>query len=225
MIVLDVKQGSPEWTQARLGIPTASKFDRILTPKTRKLSGSAQRYMCELIAERMTGFPADEMVTDFMARGTALEATAASAYEFERDVETRTIGFCLDDSRRWGASPDRLVGEDGLLEIKCPSAPVHVSALLGMATDDHALQVHGQLWVTGRQWADLMFYNPSFPTVIVRVERDEQLISELSFAVERFCDSLDKAWERVSNLQPRMAGAAWPAARDGRDTAASVATR
>lgn len=197
MKILDVKQGSQEWINARLGIPTASAFSRILTAKTRKPSASAMKYLCELVAERLIGMPTDGASTDFMLRGSAMEAEAVAAYEFDHDCATQTVGFVMDDSGRWGCSPDRLVGEDGLLEIKCPSAGVHVAALLGMLDEEHAAQAQGQMWITGRRWVDLMYFNPAMPTHTVRIWRDEEHIGQIAEAVRVFCDRLDEAMQQI----------------------------
>lgn len=193
MIVLDVVQGSPEWQRARLGIPTASRFEHILTPKTRKLSTSSGRYMCELLAERMLGFPVHEVSSGFMERGSELEARAASAYELENDVETERVGFVLRDDQRSGCSPDRLVGDKGGVQIKCVSAHVHIGALLGMEHEGHFAQVQGEMWVTEREWWDLMFYNPAMPSRTFRFVRDDDYIAALESAVPGFCDRLDAA--------------------------------
>ena len=197
MIVLDLKQGSPEWINARLGIPTASQFSRIMTPKTRKPSSSSAKYMCELIAERMIGSPVNTATSEFMLRGSALESSAVEAYEFDHACQTFKVGFVLDDSRRWGCSPDRLVGDDGLLEIKCPSAAVHVAAILGMQDDEHTSQAQGQMWVTGRKWVDILYFNPVMPSHTVRIERDEEYIAALAAAVSAFCDTMESAYENI----------------------------
>ena len=193
MIVLDLQQGSPEWIAARLGIPTASRFADILTPKTRKASASQGRYLCELVAERITGFPASDISTDLMRRGSSLEEEAAAAYEFDNDVTVTKVGLVMNDGRNYGCSPDRLVGEDGLLEIKGLAAANHEAAVLGIKDSDHDEQVQGQLWITGRKWADLFFYNPQMPTHTVRIERDEAFIADLAAAVEDFCARLEHA--------------------------------
>jgi hypothetical protein len=193
MIIVDVQQGTQEWVAARLGIPTASRFSDIITPKTRKASASQGRYLCELVAERLTGFPANDASTDFMLRGSALEAEAVAAYEFDTQATTSKVGFVLDDSRSWGCSPDRLVGTDGLLEIKCLGVVNHVAAVLGMRDNDHDAQVQGQLWITGRKWADLFFFNPSIATHRIRVERDEKFIAALAENVAAFCRKLEEA--------------------------------
>jgi len=205
MIIVDVQQGTPEWLSARLGIPTASRFSNIMTPKTRKPSAGATKYMCGLIAERFFGAPVEEASTDFMARGSALEAHAVSHYELLRGVDTVKVGFMLEDGRRYGASPDRLVGEDGMLEAKCPSAAVHIMALLGMQDDEYVSQCQGQMLVSGRKWVDLMFYNPALPPHIIRIDRDEQYISELSFCLDSFCQRLDDNYNRLLTKHPKMA--------------------
>lgn len=226
MIALDVVQGTQEWLDARLGIPTASNFSRIVTAKTRKLSAASDKYLCELVAERIIGRPLDDASTDFMLRGSILEPDAAKAYEFENDCETVQIGFALADSRRWGASPDRLVGEDGLVEIKCPGAAGHVAALLGMSDDEHFAQVQGQLWVTGRKWCDLFFYNPAMPSHTVRIDRDDEYCAALDAAVPAFCDRVDEAYRRIvgdaaASWQARDGGSlAMAAGREGMDAAA-----
>lgn len=220
MIVLDVVQGTTEWMQARLGIPTASQFSRILTTKTRKPSAQADKYLCELVAERMLGCSVNDASTDFMMRGAELEAEAVEAYEFERDCQTVKVGFVLDDSRRWGCSPDRLVGEDGLLEIKCPGAVNHVAALLGMQDDEHFAQVQGQLWVTGREWCDLSFYNPAMPCRVVRIHRDEEYIAALEAAVPAFCDRLEQAFADITGDARDGGSLAKAASTDGTEAAA-----
>jgi len=197
VIALDVVQGTTEWVNARLGIPTASNFSRIVTPKTRKLSSASDKYLCELVAERIIGRPMDDASTDFMARGSMLEPEAVKAYEFENDCETVKLGFALADSRRWGASPDRLVGEFGLLEIKCLSAANHVAAVLGMMDDEHFAQVQGQIWVTGRLWCDLFFFNPAMPSHTVRIERDADYCAALDAAVPAFADRVDEAHRKI----------------------------
>jgi len=199
MILLDVAQGSPEWIAARVGIPTASQFGRILTPKTMKLGAGAKTYMMELLAEWMIGAALDGEVTAFMERGTELEDKAVEFYEFQREVETTAVGFCLTDDGRCGASPDRLVGEDGGLEIKCPSATVHVSYLMGDMGKYNA-QIQGGMWVTGRQWWDFLSYNPEMPPALVRVERDEEFIGKLADAMETFLDDLDAAKQKMRAL-------------------------
>lgn len=185
MIRVDCQQGTPEWTQARLGIPTASQFDRIVTASG-KPSKSAERYMCELLAEKMLGHPVvDWAGNDWTHRGTELETEAVRWYEFERDTEVEAVGFVMRDDRQAGCSPDRLVGNDGLLQIKCPSAAVHVSYLLGM-DDIYKVQVQGELYICEREWSDLVSYHPSLPRAVVRVHRDDEFIAALAKGLDSF---------------------------------------
>ena len=197
MIVLPVKQGSIEWQNARLGIPTASQFGRILTRKTMKASASQNGYLCELVAERMLGVPVHEVSSAFMERGSELEAKAAEEYEMETGRTCEVVGFVMDDTMRYGASPDRLIGEDGGLEIKCLAVQNHVAALLGMKDDEHYAQCQGNMLITGRRWWDLRFFNPALASVTVRVERDPDYIRVLDDALHVFCERVDEATERL----------------------------
>jgi hypothetical protein len=200
MIVIPVVQGSQDWRTAKLGIPSASNAHRIITPKTRKPSAQADRYLCELVAERLLGYPADSASSEFMLRGTELEKAAVSAYEYGRGIDTVTTGFCLTDDRRYGCSPDRLVADDGILQVKCVNAAAHVAALLEMKDDEHFAQCQMELLVTGRRWVDLMFYNGLLPERIVRIARDEDFITELRAALAVFCARLDAATDKLRPL-------------------------
>lgn len=192
MIRLDCAQGSDEWLQARLAIPTASQYHRIITPKTGKLSSQAEGYAYELLAEELLGHPIDESSSDFMTRGSALEKGAIDFYEFQNDVNTERVGFIMRDDRLTGCSPDRLVGEDGGIEIKCPSAKVHVGYMLGQDADAYRCQVQGALWITGRAWWDWLSYNPELAPVLIRFDRDEAFIAKLAATVDQFIGYLDE---------------------------------
>jgi YqaJ-like recombinase protein len=194
MILHAAAQGSPEWLQARLGIPTASAFHRIVSP-TGKPSSQAEGYLHELIAERALG---ESIVGDagslWMSRGSDLEASAIAFYELQRDVTTVACGLCLTDDERAGASPDRLVGELGLLEIKVPSAANHIGYLLDGTGRKHWPQAQGQLLVTGREWVDLLSFNPLLPPALVRIKRDEKFLKTLGEELARFTAQLEGVW-------------------------------
>jgi len=197
MIIHPASQGTPEWQIARLGIPTASQFHQIITPKTRKPSASAAGYLYELLAEYFLGEPLDGASSGFMERGREMEEEAALWYELRQDVELTPVGLCLRDDKKVAASPDRLVGEDGLLEIKCLSAKLHVAALLGDPLEEYAIQMQGQLLVTERKWVDRLFYNPALPSMVTHQERDEGLIGVLGEEVDGFVARLDAAKARL----------------------------
>ena len=192
MKTIACKQGSIDWLKARLGVPTASCFDQILTAKTLKPSASQAKYRARLMAEWYLGQPLDDAESGFMARGTALEGEAVRWFEFTTGLDATEIGFCLTDDGVAGASPDRLVGDDGLLEIKVPSAETHMGYLLN-GFGDYALQVQGQLWVTGRAFAYQLSYNPSIPSVLKRVERDPTIIAAIAEHVTAFARTLESA--------------------------------
>lgn len=200
MIVLDLEQGSPEWLAARLGIPTASCFDKLITA-TGKASTQADAYANKLIAELLTGEQDGIEQTAYMARGNELEPHAAAFYAVHSDADPATVGFVLRDDRRVGCSPDRLVGADGLLEIKCPAPHTHVGYLLdNCLPSKYRAQVQGQMLLTGRDWCDFLSYHPTMPPLLVRVERDDKFIAALSAEIDALLELMDK---RLATLAAR----------------------
>ncbi len=192
MIHHRVESRSAAWYYLRLGRPTASEFHRIVTP-TGKNSTQAEDYSHRLLAEMMLRKPLDEGVqTEWMLRGVELEDNAIEAYEFESGLSTSLGGFCTDDEGQYGCSPDRLVGDDGVLEMKCPAPNTHVGYLddPDSLTQEKKPQVQGLLLITGREWCDLMSYHPELPTIIRRAKRDERYIDTLRVGLAKFCDQL-----------------------------------
>jgi len=155
-----------------------------------------------LCAEWFIGEPIDDGGSGFTDRGTGMEEEAARWYEFETGAKVEAAGFCLHDDHVAGCSPDRFVGADGLLEIKCPAAHTHMGYYLNGFEDAYTLQVQGQLWVTGRKWLDKLSYHPTIPCVIVRVERDEKVIAAIDKEVRAFADKLDDARKRLEVFRP-----------------------
>ena len=189
--IIDCGQNSPEWYAARLGIPTASRFKDVIA----KGQGLTRRkYLYTLAGERLTGEPAESYSNEAMERGHALEAEARERYALQRDAEPQLVGFMRRKvGEHWiGASPDALLGEDGLLEIKTKAPHLQLECLDGgRLPPDHVAQVQGQLWVSGRQWADFVSYWPKLPLFVVRVERDDAYIATLSAEVMAFCAELE----------------------------------
>src|ERR1700734_694466 len=172
MIVHNCTQGSEQWLALRLGVVTASEFDKIITPKELQLSKASKKYMVVKLAEWILGAPLeayDVGAHGWGKRGKDLELEAVRYYEMERDVEISAVGFITTDDGMIGCSPDRLIGDDGLLELKCPSLEVHVSYMLdpGSLAAEYRLQTQGQMWVSGRHCGDIMSYYPGFPAVVV----------------------------------------------------------
>lgn len=183
MIRVDVAQGSREWLRARAGIPSASNAHRIVTPAKGAPSSAMHGYACELLAEQALGRPLDDATTGYMQRGTQLETEARAWYALQRDTDVEQVGFLLRDDRQFGCSPDALVGDDGGLEIKCPSADKHLSYMLGEAESLYRCQIQSALWVTGREWWDFVSFHPELPPVLIRFQRDEEFIAKLAEGV------------------------------------------
>lgn len=199
MKIYDCKQGSVEWIEARLGIPTASAFDKIITP-TGKLSSQAPAYMHWLIAEKMLNRSLESLQgLEWVERGKELEPQAVKMYEFEQDVQTFPVGFITSDNGDIGCSPDRLAGTDGLVEIKCPAPQTHVGYMLDGFGDKYKPQVQGQMLITGRLWVDRYSYHPEMPPVCERTMRDEPYITLLSDALNAFNWQLAEAIEELEN--------------------------
>ena len=200
MIRYDFLQGSQEWINVRLGIPTASRFSDILTPAKWELSKSAIGYRHELCAEWILGNPVKPFKHAWTDRGSNLEQEGLDAYAFEKNTPVEQVGFITLDDGRAGASPDALVvGVAGGVENKTLSAVNHVAALLGEA-DKYTMQIAGQMWIGELEWVDRVYFNPAMPLVIQRVERDDALIDKLAGAVLEFCDRLDEMKSRLIGL-------------------------
>ena len=197
MIKIDCAPSSPEWYKARAGYPTASQFHRILTPAKLEPSAQAFPYLCDLVAERLLGVslePEDKWKSDWIERGKDMEQAAADWYAFHTDTDPEEGGFCMRDDRLAGCSPDRLIGDDGGLEIKCPGAGQHISYLLGKTLPkEYRLQVQGSLWVTGRAWWDFVSFNPSLPRFLVRVTPDPEVFDALDKVMPTFNQRLAQA--------------------------------
>jgi len=195
--ILEAEQGTQEWLDARLGRPSASQFSKLITTAG-KPSASADDYISEMIAERITGEREPIYVNEWMQRGTELEPEARETYEFIHGVDVEEVGFILDDSGEFGCSPDGLVGEDGGVEFKCPAPKNHIAwSRKGVCPSKHYAQVQGCLYITGRKWWDFMSYHPEMKPFIVRVERDEEFIEKLA---EQISLAVEEIKSEVRNL-------------------------
>jgi hypothetical protein len=186
-----VVQGSEWWLRLRLGRPTASEFDKIITAKKwEPTKGGARRsYQVRLLTELILDGPLDNAVTPAMIHGTDFEAKALAAYEMLEGIETTPCGFCTTDDGMAGASADAFVGEDGSLEIKSPFKPeIHVGYLLNPESlkEEYWVQVQGQLYVTGRKWTDLISYFMGIPMARVRIEPYSEFQTKLHAALQSF---------------------------------------
>ena len=184
-IALDHEQGSDEWFASRLGRPSASMFNKLIT-SAGKPSASADGYINELIAERLNGIRVPIYVNEHMERGTRLEPEARDHYEFITEQKVTEYGFILDASEEFGCSPDGLVA-DGGLELKCPAD----STMIGYHRNNKTFvtkykqQVMGCMMITGAKWWDLMAYSETLPHLLIRVERDEEYIEKLAAEIDK----------------------------------------
>ena len=188
MEIIDCDQGTEEWLQARLGFVTASNFATV-----RSKGSGRDTYMWRLAGERDSGELAPKSYTNSnMKRGNELEAEAREFYECNRLRQVEQVGFVQRDNDV-GGSPDGLVGEDGIIEIKCPLNATHLKTIrYGKMDTKYIPQVQGLLWITGRQWCDFISYAPSAttPMFVIRIERDAKYIAELAGKVGLFVSEL-----------------------------------
>lgn len=202
MIIDPAPQNSLEWIAARAGVVTASEMDNILTPEFAERKGEMRRsYMCRKLAEKwlrsaLLGFSTLDM--DF---GKILEEECLPMFELETGLKLTTVGLCLTDDRKVGASPDALIGEDGGLEAKCPKAETHIKYLLdGGVPKDYLVQIHAALYVTGRPWWKFVSYHRRMPLLVVHVLREERIQSLIAAALEGFLAQFDDAYSRLQKI-------------------------
>lgn len=199
-----LEQRTEGWHQARLGKVTASRVADVVAKTKSGYSTSRANYMAELIAERLSGTPAERFQNAAMQWGTDKEADACEAYAFIHDAEIHEVGFVEHPHiAMTGASPDRLVGQHGLLEVKCPNTATHLETLLGKSVDGkYVIQTQWQMACTQRQWCDFGSFDPRLPQEIrlwvTRLPRDETHIRELESEVEAFLFELA---DKVSRLK------------------------
>jgi len=186
----DVEQNTPEWLALRLGIPTTSAFKCLLMSGKKKgePSETRRKYLLRLAGERITGELEEGYSNASMDRGHIMEPEAVDLYAMLTDTEPKKVGFIRNGEL--GGSPDRVVGNDGLLQIKTAKPSVLLDIHEKGGTDDHLAQVQGEIWVAEREWNDLLIYWPGLPPHIHRYYRDEAYIKRLSEAADAFLDEL-----------------------------------
>lgn len=213
MIFHDVAQRSEEWYAIRLGKPTASEFSKIVTSKGEP-SKQADTYSITLAVELFAGKPVDVWEGNaWTERGRELEQEALSLYAFARDAEILPVGFATDDAETMGCSPDGLVGDDGMVEVKCLKAENHAKAILYHATKghcppDYVQQTQGQLLICGRQWCDLVFYHPDLPLLTIRQRPDKAVHDALVAQIPLVCRERDMVVEQLRRHAARQQGQA-----------------
>jgi hypothetical protein len=208
--IVDCEQGTPEWFQARLGIPSASRFADVMSlPQSKadkeagKLSQKSHTYLCALVAERLL-----KATRQINARsldwGTAMEPIARADYAFWTVEPVVEFGFCLLDNGKAGASPDSFVGDVGGHEIKSPENPgIHIKTILsGAIPREYVPQVQGGLWVCEKEWWDFQSFRNDMPahlrSFVVRAYRDDEYIKSLSTKVLEFSDRVAETFDKLN---------------------------
>ena len=205
--LVQIEQGTDAWFQQRLGKVTASKIADIVAKTKSGYSTSRANYMAQLVVERLTGVKADSFTNDAMEWGTQTEPLARAAYELKNGVMVDEVAMIGHPTIQLsGASPDSLVDEDGMIEIKCPNTATHLDTLLsGEADKRYTYQMQWQMACTGRKWNDFVSFDPRMPDnlqlFIKRVERDDELIKELEAEVVKFLAEVDEKVEKLKSIK------------------------
>jgi putative phage-type endonuclease len=197
MDTIGLQQGTDGWFRVRLGKVTASRVADVIAKTKTGWGASRKNYLAELVAERLTGSPAESYTNAAMKWGTETEPHARAAYEFFRDAAVDEVGFVPHPTITMsGASPDGYVGREGLIELKCPNTAAHIEMLLGSeVADKYIVQMQWQMACAGRQWCDFVSFDPRMPEelrlFVKRVPRDDRRIQELETSVMEFLAELD----------------------------------
>lgn len=200
-------QGSEEWRLARAGSVGASSIADLMAQTKSGWGASRANLMARIIVERLTGEPQESYQNEAMRWGTETEPQARSAYAFMQDAEVQEIGLVRHPTIKGAhASPDGLVGDDGLVEIKCPQTWTHIETLLsGHVADKYYKQMQFQMAVTSRQWCDFVSFDPRLPAdlqlFVSRVMRDEPAIAEIEDAVKLFLMETEAKLRRLEALR------------------------
>jgi len=216
VISWDIQQGTLPWYAVRQGIPTASEFASIITPKKMQISEARKSYQCRLIAERLLNWQADSLdKIRHIEDGKINEPFAVAQIEEIAEIETAKVGFIRTNDLRFGASPDRVAGVnadrtrvDMVLEVKAPTIPRQLEYLLLGHDDAYRAQVQGQLWVSEADKAIFYAYNPRTPAYTFETGRDEVFIRNLVQCLEQFSDELEAMTEKARRLGAFQAFAA-----------------
>lgn len=200
-----IEQGSPEWFATRVGKLTASRMADAMAKIKTGYGASRANLLAEIVVERLTGQKTEGFTSAAMQHGIDTEPRARAAYEFHTDNTVELVGF-VDHPRiaMFGASPDGLIGDNGLLEIKCPGSAAHIDVLQrGVIPGKYQTQMATQLACTGREWVDFVSFDPRLPEAmrlfVRRFYRDAAQIEEIEREAETFLAEVDDTIKRLRN--------------------------
>lgn len=196
------EQGSADWYRCRLGIPTASQFNKIITPARGELSSQAKGYMYRLIAERLLKDSMDDQINvEWIERGKEMQPAAAAQFQLVNDLTVEPVGFITTDDGLWGCSPDYLVkGKREGVEVKCPAPWTQIQYLLDGPGVDYRPQVQGQLLIGEFEVNHFYAFHPRMPARHIVTLRDEEYIRKMTFALIEFTELLAQETERARQL-------------------------
>lgn len=191
------EQGTKEWHQDRCGVVTASRYADILAKVRSGEAAARYNYKAEIIAERLTGLPTESFTSQAMQWGIDHEDEARGVYEAISGYSVKQVGMIKHEKLEAGASPDGLILDTGLVEIKCPNSATHIQTLIsGEVPKKYYTQMQGQMWITGREWCDFVSYDPRMDDknaiFIKNVERDPEFIANLEEEVIQFLKEVDE---------------------------------
>lgn len=202
-----MEQRTEEWFEARMGCVTASRTADVMAQTKSGYSASRANYMAELICEKLTGERQGGFSSAAMQWGTETEPQARMAYEIMTGATVVETGFVPHpEIAGFGASPDGLIGDDGLIEIKCPNTATHIDTLLSdKVPGKYITQMHVQMLCTGRKWCDFVSFDPRLPVELQmftkRVERDDKLAEEIVTEVQKFLAEMEA---KIDQLKARI---------------------
>jgi putative phage-type endonuclease len=206
-----VIQNTPEWFSLRLGQVTGSRVADIVARTKTGYSASRANYLAQLVSERLTGRPGEGFTSAPMQWGIDHEAEARRAYGFRTGRRVELVGYVPHPAIAMaGASPDGLVGADGLVEIKCPNTATHIETLVsGRIPAKYEIQMLWQLASTGRAWCDFVSYDPRLPEAtslfVTRLPYNEERIAEIEAEVPFFLGEVDDLVDRVRRIGAKLA--------------------
>lgn len=202
----EIIQRSPEWYAERCGKITGSRVADIMRKTKSGYSATRKNYLAEIVIGRLTGQPADSYTSPAMQWGIDHEDEAAEMYSALTFNDCEKTGFVNHpDIPSCGVSPDRLIGVDGLVEIKCPNTATHIETLItGEIDKDYIVQMQMQMSCTGRKWCDFVSYDPRLPgdlkIFIKRVNRDNEFIADMESEIVKFLAEVDDTVERLLHI-------------------------
>ena len=199
MKILDLKQHSVEWHQARLGIVTASEADALVTPTFKVSDGKGvETYLYKKVCERFLGYAPESGGTFAMEQGNIIESIARPWYAFTYGVDVKAVGFCVSDDGRCGCSPDGMLPDGSGLEIKSPQGATALKYFInGEVPPEYRVQVAFSLYVTGAPYWTFVSYHRQLPPLVVRVEPEAKQVAVIQCALAQFFEKFDAIYAKI----------------------------